>query len=81
MTARGDVSYGLPAMWDWILVLGLTLCGMMSVSRLIANSDAMWWQAALLLVRALVHCVSLAVTLLEVWFYRRVWFYHAVSLD
>jgi hypothetical protein len=52
-------------MWDWILVPGLTLCGTMQVSRLTTNGDAAWWPVVSSFVRALVHCVSLVVTLPE----------------
>ena len=63
VAAHGVMLYGLSTMKDWILVPSLTFCSIMLVSCLTTNNDVAWWRVVSSFVRALVHCVSLAVTL------------------
>ena len=58
-----SVLRSLPIMQDRILVLGLTLRGVVSVSGLITNDDDAWWRVVSSFMRALAHCVPMAETL------------------
>ena len=58
---------------DWVLVLGLALYGMVSISHSITSDAAAWWQVVLLLMCALARCITLVVeTLAGAWLYRGV---------